>query len=41
MPHRACMRHLVYMRTVVRFGVAHGAIDIISTAVGKVSELAE
>jgi hypothetical protein len=26
---------------VVRFGVAHGAIDIISTAVGKVSELAE
>jgi hypothetical protein len=26
---------------VVRFGVADGAIDIISTAVGKVSELAE
>jgi len=41
MRHRACMRHLVYMRTAVRFGVADGAIDVTSTAVGKVSELAE
>jgi hypothetical protein len=33
------MRHLVYMRTPVRVGVADGAIDVTSTVVGKVSEL--
>jgi hypothetical protein len=35
------MRHLVYMRTRVRVGVADGAIDVTSTVVGKVSELGE
>jgi len=39
MRHRECMRHLVYMRTPVRVGVADGAIDVTSTVVGKVSEL--
>jgi hypothetical protein len=34
------MQHLVYMRTRVRVGVADGAIDVTSTVVGKVSELA-
>ena len=33
--HRECMRHLVYMRTRVRVGVADGAIDVTSTVVGK------
>jgi hypothetical protein len=33
------MRHLVYMRTPVRVGVADGAIDVTSMVVGKVSEL--
>jgi hypothetical protein len=32
--------HLVYMRTRVRVGVADGAIDVTSTVVGKLSELA-
>jgi hypothetical protein len=36
MPHRLCMRHLVYMRTQVRAGVADGDIDVTSTAAGKV-----
>ena len=35
---RACMRHLLCMRTPVRFGVADGAIDVTSAAVGKVSD---
>ena len=39
MRHRECMRHLVYMRTAVRVGVADGAIDVTSTVVGEVSEL--
>jgi hypothetical protein len=34
------MQHLVYMRTKVRVGVADGAIDVTSTVVGNVSELA-
>jgi hypothetical protein len=34
------MQHLVYMRTRVRVGVADGAIDVTSTVVGKLSELA-
>ena len=38
MRHRASMRHLLCMRTPVRFGVADGAIDATSAAVGKVSE---
>jgi hypothetical protein len=31
------MRHLLCMRTLVRVGVADGAIDVTSEAVGKVS----
>ena len=38
MRHRACMRHLLCMRTPVRVGVADGAIDVTSAAVGKVSD---
>src|SRR5258705_9770580 len=38
MRHRACMQHLLCMRTPVRFGVADGAIDVTSAAVGKVSD---
>ena len=37
--HRACMRHLLCMRTPVRFGVTDGAIDVTSAAVGKVSAM--
>jgi hypothetical protein len=32
------MRHLMCMRTPVRFGVRDGAIDVTSAAVGKVSD---
>ena len=32
---RACMRHLLCMRTPVRFGVTDGDIDITSAAVGE------
>jgi hypothetical protein len=39
MRHRACMRHLMCMRTPVRFGVTDGAIDVTSAAVGKVSDM--
>jgi hypothetical protein len=35
------MRHLLYMRTRARVGVADGAIDVTSMVVGKVSELAD
>ena len=41
MRRRECMRHLVYMRTRARVGVADGAIDVTSMVVGKVSELAD
>jgi hypothetical protein len=33
------MRHLMCMRTPVRFGVTDGAIDVTSAAVGKVSDI--
>ena len=35
------MRHLVYMPTRARVGVADGATDVTSMVVGKVSELAD
>jgi hypothetical protein len=38
MRHRACMRHLLCMRTPVRLGVTDGAIDVTSAAVGKSGE---
>jgi hypothetical protein len=34
-----CMRHLMCMRTPVRFGVTDGAIDVTSAVVGKVSDM--
>ena len=37
MRYRAHMRHLPCMRALVRVGVADGAIDVTSAAVGKVS----
>jgi hypothetical protein len=37
--HRAFMRHLLCMRTPVRFGVTDGAIDVTSVAVGKASDI--
>ena len=39
MRHRACMQRLLCMRTPARLGVADGAIDVTSAAVGKVSDL--
>jgi len=39
MRHRASMRHLLCMRTLVRVGVADGATDVTSAAVGKVSDM--
>ena len=39
MRHRACMRHLLCMRTPVRSGVTDGAIEVTSAAVGKVSDM--
>jgi hypothetical protein len=41
MRRRECMRHLLYMRTRARVGVADGAIDVTSMVVGKVSELGD
>ena len=36
---RACMRHLLCTRTLVRLGVTDGAIDVTSAAGGKVSDM--